>query len=91
MKRFYVNPDYIDTTNPRYNIVEPEQDTVPNHAGNDYGSTYDEGEQVSVEIVTESGNWESLAAIRHVFEDEYGVLLSVEVDWGQAVLLPSDA
>lgn len=87
MKRFYVNPNIIDTNNMKYNIIEPEVDIVPE---SDDNGEYEYGEQVSVEIVTESGNWDSVGYIKGIYTDEFGVLLSVDVDWGQAVLIASE-
>lgn len=89
VKRFYVDPDIIDPGNHRYNLVEPSEDTIFDNGVDELQGVYNTDEDVSLEIVTRNGNWDSMGKIKNIYTDEFGVILSVEVDWGAAVLIES--
>ena len=90
MKRFYVYPEIVTPGSPGCNVVEPETDLIYDNGVDEPNAIYNTDEQISVEIVTENGNWDSMGVIRDIYSDEFGVLLSVEVDWGAAVLIASE-
>lgn len=92
MKKAIVHTDYIDPTpgKSRHNLIDPEVDLISVPEG-ESDKLFAINERLTVTIQAEDGRWDTLATIKDVYEDEFGVLLGVQVDWGNAVLVPSEA
>ena len=82
---FIVHADIIDPNPGRKqdNLIDPVEDSLDG----DTDSSFDVGDVLDVQISTQGDRWKSIATVNNIYEDEYGVLVGVNVDWGQATLV----